>query len=227
MIITIIYGGTGSINIQKGLFEIFPKLSINLLINGYDDGKSTGILRELYPNTLGISDFRKNQILEYKLLYGNNSIYNLLNNRFTFDKPFNYIIELINNTMFDGNEEIKTFLLDNIIYFFNKEQSNKIKYEDFSFMNIIYCSLLDKYNNDIEIVCNIIKNKLGLKNNIYINSNENLYLHGITKNGKILLDENSIVNFNDKDDKIIDIFFNKDYPVLNKKTEHILLQSNI
>jgi choline kinase len=227
MIISIISGGSGSANIQKGLYEIFPKIEINLLINGYDDGKSTGILRQLFPNTLGISDFRKNQILEYKLLYGNNNIYNLLNNRFTHNNPLNYIVNLINNTNFNDTEKLKTFLLDNVEYFFKTEQSKQIIYNDFSFMNIIYCSLLDKYNNNMEIVCEIIKNILGLKNNIYVNSNENLILKGITKHGKILLDEGSIVDFNDKNDKIIDVFFDKDYPILNKKTQELLLRSNI
>ena len=62
----IISGGSGSTNIQKGLNEICPTIPINLLINGYDEGKSTGVLRNLFKNTSGISDFRKNQILEYK-----------------------------------------------------------------------------------------------------------------------------------------------------------------
>ena len=40
--------------------------------------------------------------------------------------------------------------------------------------------------------------------------------------------EESIVNFNDKNDKIIDIYFNNDkYPILNEKTEQILLNSDI
>lgn len=227
MIITIITGGSGSSNIQKGLHEISSNLSINLLINGYDDGKSTGVLRQVFHKTLGISDFRKNQILEYNLLYGNTSIYKLLNNRFTHVEPFNYIVKLINNTTFGGNEDLKNFLIDNVKYFFETEQSKQITYEDFSFMNIIYCSLLDKYNNDMEIVCEIIKNNLRLKNNIYVNSNENLILKGTTKNGKILLDEASIVDFNGINDKIIDIFFDKDYPILNKKTEELLLNSDI
>jgi 2-phospho-L-lactate transferase/gluconeogenesis factor (CofD/UPF0052 family) len=227
MIITIVSGGSGSINIQKGLHEICNKLPINLLINGYDDGKSTGVLRKMFPGTLGISDFRKNQILEYKLLYGNNNIYKLLDTRFSKNNPYNYIIELINNTDFMNNDELKFFLLDNIIYFFETKQSTEIIYEDFSFMNIIYCSLLDKNNNNMEIVCNIIKTKLKLKNNIFINSNENLILKGITKNGKILEDEASIVDFNDNNDKIIDIFFDKNYPILNKNTEELLLKSDI
>ena len=149
MIITIVCGGSGSINIQKGLHDICNKLPINLLINGYDDGKSTGVLRKMFPGTLGISDFRKNQILEYKLLYGNNNIYKLLDTRFSKNNPYNYIIELINNTDFMNNDELKFFFLDNVIYFFETKQSTEIIYEDFSFMNIIYCSLLDKNNNNM------------------------------------------------------------------------------
>ncbi len=163
MIIVIITGGSGSTYIQKGIHEICPKLSINLLINGYDDAKSTGILRKQFKNTLGISDFRKNQILEYKLLYGDDIIYNLLNKRFTCDEPYDYIINLINSTDFGDNLQLQIFLLDNVKCFFETDQSKQIKYEDFSFMNIIYCSLLIKNNNNIEIVCDIIKDILKLK----------------------------------------------------------------
>ena len=79
MIITLITGGSGSEQIQKGLYSINNSLSLNLIINGYDDGKSTGIFRNLFKGTLGISDFRKNQLLEYKLVYGNNNIYYINN----------------------------------------------------------------------------------------------------------------------------------------------------
>jgi len=227
MKITIITGGSGSENIQTGLHKINPYLSINLIINGYDDGKSTGILRNLFLGTLGISDFRKNQILEYKLIYGKNETYNLLNSRFsTNNNPYNHVIQLINNTNIDS--KLKFFLIDNCNYFFNKPQSKLIIYKDFSFMNIIYCSLLDKYNGDMENVCRIIKNELSLKNNIFLNSNESLTLNGITKKGKILLDETSIVNFNEDDDKIIDIFFAENcLPTLNKNTQDILINSDI
>ena len=227
MIITIVTGGSGSVNIQKGFNDINPYLKLNLIINGYDDGKSTGILRNLFPESLGISDFRKNQILEYKLINGNNDLYKLLNHRFTNANPYTYIIDLINKTNFNNNEELKEFFLDNSNYFFNTQQSKNIIYEDFSFMNIIYCSLLNKNNNNMEIVCNIIKDKLSLKNDIFLNSNINLTLKGITKNNKILLDEASIVDFDFKDDKIIDIFFDKEMSVLNKNTEELLLKSDI
>jgi 2-phospho-L-lactate transferase/gluconeogenesis factor (CofD/UPF0052 family) len=230
MIITIITGGTGSENIQTELFNINKDISLNLIINGYDDGKSTGIIRNKFKNSLGISDFRKNQILEYKLRYKNENekIYYLLNHRFTNNtNPYNYIINLIKDNCID-NEKLKEFLICNTDYFFKLKLIENIKYEDFNFMNIIYCSLLHKNNNSIITVCNIIKKILNLKNNIFINSNENLILNGITQNNKILLNEESIVDFNDKNDKIIDIYFDKNkIPFLNKKTEKILLNSDI
>lgn len=226
MIITIITGGTGSLNIQEGIYNINSNISLNLVINGYDDGKSTGVLRNLFLNTLGISDFRKNQVFEYKLRNGNNDIYKLLNYRFTEINPYEHLNSKINNIK-DIDNELKIFLLENLNYFFDTPESKNIIYEDFSFMNIIYCSLLKKNNSDMEVVCNIIKNKLKLKNNIFLNSNDNLILYGITKNNKKLNNEASIVDFNDKDDKIIDVFFNNNYPILNKNTEELLLNSNI
>lgn len=226
MIITIITGGSGSENIQKGLYNISPHLKLNLIINGYDDGKSTGVLRNLFPGTLGISDFRKNQILEYKLINGNTQLYNLLNHRFTNDDPYNSIVELIQNI--EMPISLKTFLIDNVDYFFTIPNVNEIEYTDFSFMNIIYCSLLHKNKNDMEIVCNIIKTELGLKNNIYLNSPDVLILKGITKNKNILSNEDSIVSFNDHTDKLVDIYFSPNkIPTLNKNTEEIIMKSDI
>uniref|UniRef100_A0A6C0APP5 MobA-like NTP transferase domain-containing protein n=1 Tax=viral metagenome TaxID=1070528 RepID=A0A6C0APP5_9ZZZZ len=224
MIITLLTGGSGSEQIQKGLYSINNHINLNLLINGYDDGKSTGVLRKLFPNTLGISDFRKNQVLEYEIRYGKNTIYTILNNRFTSFEPYNYCISLLQKDIINT---IKIFLLENIEYFFSLNESKEIIYEDFSFMNIIYCSLLHKYNSDMEYVCNIIKNILGLKNTIYLNSLTNLNLRGITEKKCHLMDENAIVCFNNKDDKIVDVYFDNEYPTLNKKTEELLSKSDI
>ncbi len=97
MILTIICGGSGSETLQTGLYKMNKNISLNLIINGYHDGKSTGILRNIFKDILGISDFRKNQILEYKLRYGNNKIYSLLNHRFSNneDPLFNLIINIV------------------------------------------------------------------------------------------------------------------------------------
>jgi len=231
MIITLITGGSGSENIQRGLYKINKNINLNIIINGYDDGKSTGILRKLFKNSLGISDFRKNQILEYNLIYGDNDIYKILNNRFTIKNGWrdslDYLLKLVNDI---ENVNIRDFLITNITYFFNLEESKEIIYEDFNFMNIIYCALLHQNDFNIITVCNIIKNIFNLNNNIYVNSHDNLILNGITANNNILVNEESIVNFIPLNnfDKIIDIKFeNNKIPLLNEDTKQLLLNSDI
>ena len=61
--ISIFTGGSGNVELARNLCELNNKtdnISINFIINGYDDGKSTGFLRKLVPGMLGPSDFRKN-----------------------------------------------------------------------------------------------------------------------------------------------------------------------
>jgi 2-phospho-L-lactate transferase/gluconeogenesis factor (CofD/UPF0052 family) len=59
MNVVIFTGGNGNANIIKHLKDI-PYVNLSLLINGYDDGLSTGIIRSANQGMLGPSDFRKN-----------------------------------------------------------------------------------------------------------------------------------------------------------------------
>src|SRR5262249_44281094 len=45
----------------------WPQVNLSLLVNAYDDGLSTGELREFIPSMLGPSDFRKNlsQLIDF------------------------------------------------------------------------------------------------------------------------------------------------------------------
>lgn len=51
-------GGTGTASIAKALID--KGADLTLVVNCYDDGKSTGVLRRLIPGMLGPSDIRKN-----------------------------------------------------------------------------------------------------------------------------------------------------------------------
>ncbi|QFG26960.1 hypothetical protein F7P10_10255 [Actinomadura sp. WMMB 499] len=55
-------GGRGTAAIARRLLET-PGVELSLLVNGYDDGLSTGALRRFLPGMLGPSDFRKNLLL--------------------------------------------------------------------------------------------------------------------------------------------------------------------
>src|ERR1700761_9229320 len=66
--IVLFCGGRGSATIIRALLRQ-TDVELTLLDNAYDDGLSTGALRDFIPGMLGPSDFRKN--LSY--LFGNYS----------------------------------------------------------------------------------------------------------------------------------------------------------
>ena len=57
--VTLFCGGRGSANLIKELVR-YSNVNLNLIINGYDNGLSTGAIRKIIPGILGPSDFRKN-----------------------------------------------------------------------------------------------------------------------------------------------------------------------
>ncbi|GAA1514461.1 hypothetical protein GCM10009677_54610 [Sphaerisporangium rubeum] len=60
--VTMFSGGRGGAGIARQLLSV-PGLDLALVINGYDNGLSTGALRRYLPGMLGPSDFRKNCLL--------------------------------------------------------------------------------------------------------------------------------------------------------------------
>ena len=57
--LTIFAGGSGNSKLIKVLSKI-DEVNLNIIVNCYDDGKSTGELRSLIKGMLGPSDIRKN-----------------------------------------------------------------------------------------------------------------------------------------------------------------------
>lgn len=60
--VTMFSGGRGGAGIARRLVRT-PGIRLSLVINGYDNGLSTGALRRFLPGMLGPSDFRKNLLL--------------------------------------------------------------------------------------------------------------------------------------------------------------------
>jgi len=57
--VVVFCGGRGSATLTRELLR-WPEIELSLLVNAYDDGLSTGALRDFVPGMLGPSDFRKN-----------------------------------------------------------------------------------------------------------------------------------------------------------------------
>jgi len=93
MKVVIFSGGSGSTEIQKGLMQ-YPEIDVDIIVNGYDNGKSTGAIRKMFNGKiLGPSDIRKNQFNQYKLQYKDSKLTEFLDYRFTSEHPKNFIEE--------------------------------------------------------------------------------------------------------------------------------------
>jgi len=205
MKIMVISGGTGSIKIKENLSKYIHYKNLYTLINCYDNGLSTGLVRKVFNgNILGPSDARKQQFLDYKLYRDevktdtSEKVYNTLNKRITiYDKPEEKILNLVS--------ELPEVIIKGVNIFFEQPLSREIKYIDFSLANIVYGGLAYKYNS-LQKAINIMADILNLPQNIIINSDENLYLCAITKDKKHIYDEYDIVNWGRNNDKIEDIY---------------------
>ena len=59
--VVVFTGGRGTETISKS-FTQHKQIRLTLLVNGYDDGLSTGKIRKFIPGIPGPSDFRKNLV---------------------------------------------------------------------------------------------------------------------------------------------------------------------
>ena len=203
--IIIFNGGRGAINIIK---ELKKKNNVNIysIVNAYDDGKSTGNLRDIF-NILGPSDIRKVQ----NLFIPKNKYYNQITKLFQFrikniskEDFFQEIKKFVDNKKNDifgiklTNIKIKKFININLKYFYNYFIKNKIKYkklivEDMSFINCIYASSVMLNNNKISKSINDFNKVFNLSNSTYCISDDIRYLCAIENPNKIYYTEEQIV----------------------------------
>ena len=219
-------GGSGTNSILKYLKKI-DLFEIKLLINGYDDGLSTGYLRSKIKNFLGPSDFRKNCSV---LLNDDNDTDVELKKiiDFRFDKEVN------NNKIIKGLKEIISTKIssDNFIYknfknlnlekylllkeslenFILYIENKKIDFEfsDCSLGNIFIAGfyIKNKYNfnkaiDDLNLLINS-RHKI-----INVTDGTNLFLSAILEDGTFLDNESKIVSY-DGNNYIKEIFLSSD-----------------
>lgn len=205
MNVTIFAGGTGSEELQKGLWKLFQdKITLKIIINGYDDGKSTGIVRKIYDNDiLGPSDMRKNHLFQHLLRYGKTDIYKFMNMRFSSQNPKEYILNKLKDV--EGlSIEHHNILSDTILKYFQHPNAYNYEYNDFNIGNIVYAHLF--YNAGTQKACEVICEILNIPSDIVsFQSDEPYRLCAKTENGLKLETEEQIVEFANYNDKIISI----------------------
>lgn len=193
----ILSGGSGNDSLIRGLKYYYPSMNCKVIVNAYDNGKSTGVCRAV-TNTLGVSDIRKNHIRMYKAMHGNcnKNIIEFYDNRYDFT-PGNEVAEI--------TEKLNTWGMPQFVplveRFFATPEAKNYRYTDFNISNIVYAEMYAQsgyeYTNDY--FCNKI---LDIDSFVLLNSFSNAYLKAITNSGYVIEDEGEIVEWCNRDDKI-------------------------
>jgi GT2 family glycosyltransferase len=239
--VAIFSGGRGSSQISKGLRELGKEsnrlIEINHITNAYDDGKSTGKVRQIFDNSiLGPSDVRKIQETQYLAFFDDDNVKSFFNYRFNHDKEeavklLNFLILKDGDAITDNNFELAFFYKlpielkehsKSAIQRFLSKISDDVEFLDFSLTNIIYAGLAD-IHGDLNAAEQIIKQSLSLPDSVYLNSSENKYIFALSEDGLLLSNEAEIVDYSGAF-PIYGVYF-ADQP-LSKKTVHAFNQLN-
>lgn len=199
---TVIFsGGRGCTSIIKSILEQ-TDINLSIVVNAYDNGKSTGRIRRFIPGLLGPSDIRKNvsTIMEF---YGEFQISSFLEFRLQ-KKPTEY--SLLN---FIEASQPKNFALLTVkqykfitIAIENFENYQKLIGSDFDTLdcpvgNILIAGLFLQSNNDFNFAIDLYqKNFLPVNSRakvLNVTDGENFYLIARSDSGKIFMDEADIV----------------------------------
>jgi 2-phospho-L-lactate transferase/gluconeogenesis factor (CofD/UPF0052 family) len=228
---TIISGGTGSVALKTELSKFVDRKNLVTLINCYDNGLSTGLVRKVFNGEiLGPSDARKQQFLDYEIYRDevktelSEYIYEKLKGRFTIYKnPEEHIKAELS--------EMPDIIKEAVDNYFKMPLASQIKYIDFSLANIIYGSMAYTMCS-LQSAVDCMADLLNLPRNIIINDDESLFLCALTEKGTEIYDESEIVDWSNPDNKIVDIFFtdikgNRQTPTLTNRAKKSLIESDV
>ena len=210
-------GGRGSRSIIKSLITL-THANLTIVVNAYDDGKSTGRIRDFIGNFLGPSDIRKNlsTICEALEL---GEISNLLEFRISrnrvdqeniaalVEKDLSDVFEVISASMWQDLQRLLTKFEE-----FESSQGKIFDLNDCALGNILlagaYIECNRDFNKAVDILQNIILDSHKRIRVVNVTNGENLYLVAQAKDGTLFLDEAEIVE-NDKLKRIQDVYLVK------------------
>ena len=210
MKISIFSGGRGNKNLFKAFTKEQSKHKLNVIVNGLDDGASTGDIRRLMDYKVhGISDF-----LKTITAFSNNKFVDVMELRFPRNDSFLEKIKMISTVYqfleqnivpkFLINSDIKPtesqllFIkesLSNFVDYVYKSREEIVDLSDYKVGNIIFASILKKNNLDFNESIKKFCELCDIKSNVKILEAAKLPLNlvGILKNGTLLPNEASVV----------------------------------
>ena len=197
--VVIFCGGRGAASIINACL-CYPEISLTLVVNGYDNGLSTGKLRSSIPGLLGPSDFRKNYVTHTE---PNNTtrkeLLKLFGKRLCSSSPESQLaavfakLEQLEKCSHSSVNELQNVMKDLEIINSSEITTSEVLSEcsiGNLFMAGGYIRLANNFNDMIDKYSDVFKPKFDLYN---VNDGTNLFLIALKKNGEIIADEASIV----------------------------------
>lgn len=204
MNVVLFTGGNGNANLIKHIKDI-SYVNLSLLINGYDDGLSTGVIRRANYGMLGPSDFRKNftYILD-DFTIENRNLKGLFEHRLSDDESKNLLVspkeiipQLIQSTYF-LEKNVAIFIEKYFDLGVSKLLEYTKKFEDlngFSVGNIIIGGLFAQthdFNKALEILTTQFELTAKLIN---VSTSDDSKLVAFDAEGQFLRNEADIVSY--------------------------------
>ena len=209
--VSLFCGGRGSASLIQELTHS-PHVHLSLIVNGYDDGLSTGELRDLVPNMLGPSDFRKN--LSRLLDLHSNEQYTLQQLlEYRFPKEFSQVDirafeEYVDNpddqrwlpapmdTMFgELQPSVRKAVLKRIKRFliYKREHEQSLNYSDCSLGNLVFAGAYLESDNFNASVSKLATEFGSFSELINVTRGENRTLVALKTDGELLARESEVV----------------------------------
>lgn len=212
--VTIFCGGRGSKTLIRELLRQ-SNIDLTLIVNAYDDGLSTGLMRKIVPGMLGPSDFRKNisnildlysvqqyalrEIMEYRFPL-NVSEKEVTDFKDYCRKPEAYKERtklIIQCSKLDEEKGRKFHKYVNNFFNYYEEQNlrkNINFFSDCSIGNIVFTGLYLETNQDFNQCIKDLANFMGVSAKIVnVSKGEGYTLVGLKKDGELLTSEGALV----------------------------------
>ena len=211
-------GGRGSSALAKQLV-VQPNIKLTLLVNGYDDGLSTGEVRRFLGDSLGPSDFRKNATrMALTLQSCSQGLIDILDLRFPIEideKLIQSVLDLLSgkknqykhkfvSQVTDKHKQLDAaagaLLADRMQAFSAelKRTGKQFDYSDCSLGNLIFAGSFLLCNRDFNSAVKDYSVLLGLPEELILNvtRGENSFLVATNRDNEFLASEADIVDAN-------------------------------
>ena len=241
--VVIFGGGSGAVNIIRS-FKEYSKIDLTVLVNAYDDGLSTGRLRQFIPGMLGPSDVRKNIItLIPETNASGRALQTLMEYRFPKDidreTAYACLTAIVNRERTLPYPELAdvypymnmrqiNWIADYLKVFLQYEQQqmengSAFDFADTSIGNLLFSGCYLSCERDFNRTTKAFQDRCEIFGRVLnITDGANQVLVGIKDTGTYLHDEAAIVVAQEDTSKLHEIFLLEDYLT---DTEHAELQS--